>query len=165
MAVFTTPLHTFRFHVDFRTDSVTSGGASQPVSLCQGAFSDCTGLEATMEPKAIREGGLNYGAHQRAGTVTFSTVILKRGYSTSSDLWKWFQSVNNGAYSQRLAVIINVYDIDGTASLAWQLDRALPIKFKAADLNAKGAEVGIEELHLIYERLSIVTPTLGSLFA
>ena len=163
MPALSTPLHVFRFHVDFMTDSVNSSGASQPVSLCQGAFSDCTGLEATMEPKAIREGGLNYGSDQRPGVVTFSTVVLKRGYSSSSDLWTWFQSVNSGGYAQRLGVIINVYELDGTASLAWQLDRALPIKFKASDLNAKGADVGIEELHLIHEGLSVVTPTLGSL--
>jgi hypothetical protein len=29
----------------------------------------------------------------------------------------------------------------------------MPVKFKFADLNAKGTEVGIEELHLVHEGL------------
>lgn len=165
MADTQTPLHVFRFHLDFFTQSVTSGGDNSPVSLCQGSFAECSGLEATMEPKVLKEGGLNYGAHQRPGPVTFATVILKRGYSPNSDLWKWFQTTSAQGYSQRLRVVINVFELDGASNLAWQLDRAFPIKFKAADLSAKSSEIGIEELHLVHEGLSVVTPTLGSLTA
>jgi hypothetical protein len=32
----------------------------------------------------------------------------------------------------------------------------MPIKFKAADMNAKGADVAIEELHLAHEGLSLL---------
>lgn len=160
-----TPLHVFSFYVDFFNDSVDNSDDATNVELCRGAFSECTGLEATMEPKVMKEGGLNYGSHQRPGPITFSTVILKRGYASSSDLWKWFQSVSSQGYAQRLRVVINVFDLDGTAAMAWQLDRAMPIKFKAADLNAKSAEVGIEELHLVHEGLSVVDPTIGSLVA
>ena len=35
--------------------------------------------------------------------------------------------------------------------------------FHVADLNAKGAEVGIEELHLVHEGLWSVTPTVPHL--
>ncbi len=35
--------------------------------------------------------------------------------------------------------------------MAWQLAHAMPVKFKFADLNAKGTEVGIEELHFVHE--------------
>ena len=43
------------------------------------------------------------------------------------------------------------------AILTWGLDRAMPVKFKAADLNAKGAEIGIEELHLVHEGLRLIS--------
>ena len=39
----------------------------------------------------------------------------------------------------------------------WALRRAMPVKFKAADLNAKGSEIGIEELHLAHEGLVLVS--------
>lgn len=147
------PLQVFRFQVEF-TEARLSGTNQ---NLCSGAFSECTGLEATMEPKVIKEGGRNYGAVQRAGPVTFSTVILKRGMTTSRDLWRWFELVSsNAAYAYRLTAVITLLDGNNQAQLKWQLDQVLPIKFKAADFNAKGTEVGVEELHLAHEGLHLL---------
>jgi phage tail-like protein len=155
------PLHVFRFHVDFKEDQIkTDKVGTEIISLCSGAFQECTGLEATMEPKVIKEGGRNYGAVQRAGPVSFATVILKRGMTTSRHLWKWFELVNsNSAYAYRLAAFINMYNSTGEAVLAWKLEKAMPIKFKASDLNAKGTDVGVEELHLAHEGITLVGPT------
>jgi phage tail-like protein len=150
------PLHIFRFQVDFRSDTLGSGGPGGAVQVCTGAFSECTGLEATMEPKAIKEGGTNYGVAQRAGAITFATVVLKRGISTNRNLWQIFNAVSSGLFAPRLQVTITVLDMSSDPVIAWQLDRAMPIKFKFADLNAKGTEVGIEELHLVHEGLSSV---------
>lgn len=109
-----------------------------------------------MEPKVIKEGGRNYGPAQRAGVVTFATVILKRGMTTTRHLWQWFELVSNGGYAYRLAAIVTLLDPAGKPVLRWQLEKALPIKFKAADFNAKGTEVGIEELHLAHEGLRLL---------
>jgi phage tail-like protein len=150
------PLHVFSFKVDFFNDPFAKGN-HKPVSICSGAFSECTGLEATMEPKVIKEGGGNYGAAQRAGPVTFATVILKRGLTTTRDLWKWFEMVNaRHKYAYRLAAILHVYDPNGKAAVVIKLEKCMPIKFKVADLNAKGSEVGVEELHLAHEGLVLL---------
>jgi len=45
----------------------------------------------------------------------------------------------------------------GLEHARWALRRAIPVKFKAADLNAKGSEIGIEELHLAHEGLVLVS--------
>ena len=128
--------------------------------LCAGYFSEVTGFELTMEPKVIKEGGRNYGAAQRAGPVTFATVILKRGLTTTRDMWTWFDLVTSQhAFAHRLAATINVYDQAGNAVIAWKLANALPIKFKGADLNARGTEVGVEELHLAHEGLTMAAPS------
>ena len=151
------PFHVFRFFVEFSQVSIANNEPSTKVSVCNGAFAECTGLEATMEPKAIKEGGRNYGNAQRAGGTTFSTVVLKRGIG-QSDLFTIFNSVTTGMFAPRLQVTITLFKPDGSGALAWQLDRAMPVKFKFADLNAKGTEVGIEELHLVHEGLSSTTP-------
>ena len=151
-----TPLHVFRFQVDFLDDSLASGSEGQPVALCSGAFAECTGLEATMEPKVIKEGGRNDGAIQRAGPVSHATVVLKRGMTSTRHLWQWFSLVSGGAYSHRLSATLTVLDNAGNRVFAWKLRRALPVRFKAADLNARGTEVGVEELHLAHEGLSQV---------
>jgi phage tail-like protein len=150
------PLHVFNFHVTFRRDALTGPADGSEVSLCSGAFAECTGLEATMEPRAIKAGGSNYGAAQRMGRVSFATVILKRGMTTTRDLWNWFQTLGGGAYAYRLSVEIEMRDGAGRPVLTWALARALPVKFKAADLNARGTEVGIEELHLVHEGLTLL---------
>jgi len=153
------PLTLFRYQVDFKRVALGDHAEQEDVLICRGAFSDCTGLEATMEPKVIKSGGSNYGAHQRVGPVTFGTVILKRGMTTTRDLWKWFSHINEtGKYAYRLNVTIRVSapgeEIPGK-TLVVRLFRALPVKFKCADLNARATEVGVEELHLAHEGLSV----------
>jgi len=143
------PLHVFRFEVTFKH-------AGTDLPLCSGAFSECTGLEATMEPKVIKSGGANYGPAQRAGQVSFATVILKRGMTTTRDLWNWFQWVSGGGYAYRLSAEIEMRDFAGNTIVTWALDDCMPVKFKGADLNAKGTEVGIEELHLAHEGLTLL---------
>jgi phage tail-like protein len=150
------PLHIFQFQVDFKSDSIGSDGPGGPVDVCTGAFAEVTGIEASMEAKAIKEGGANYGNAQRAGPITFSTVVLKRGISNNRNLWSIFNAISTGMYAPRLQVTITLFDGSGDPVIGWQLDRAMPIKFKFAEFNAKGTEVGIEELHLVHEGLSSV---------
>src|SRR5262245_38921122 len=98
-----TPIGAFGFHVSATVQAV--GGSRE---ICRGAFSEVSGLEATMEPKAIKEGGRNYGVNQRAGPVTFATVVLKRGIATVApdrkttvrDAWCWW-SLFTGADGRR----------------------------------------------------------------
>jgi len=161
------PFPLFRFHVEFRRQQ------DNDVQLAHGAFSDCTGLEATMEPKVVKAGGANFGAYQLPGHVTFATVILKRGITTNRDLWRWFSHINElGKYAYRLDVTITVLGDTEMAAPPGEptssaepsteprrtirLFRALPIKFKTGDLNAKATEVGIEELHFAHEGLTFL---------
>lgn len=153
------PLSLFRFHVEFKRVSLAQHVEEGEMPICQGAFSDCTGLEATMEPKIIKAGGWNYGARQRPGPVTFSTVILKRGITRSRDLWNWFSHINEqGRFALRLNVTIRVAGMGEELTgdtLTIRLARALPVKFKCADLNARGTEISVEELHLAHEGLTL----------
>ncbi len=158
-----TPLHAFRFQVDFFTDSLTANASHDQFQVCSGAFAECTGLEATMEPKSIKEGGRNYGLAQRAGGTSFATVVLKRGISSNQNLFQIFNTTTTGTFAPRMQVTINVFDVDGTAVMAWQLDKAMPVKYKFSDLNARSSEIGIEELHLVHEGLWSVSPTVDSL--
>lgn len=165
---FTAPLFGFKFQVAFTREPIaargggTGEGGDEP--LCEGAFSEVTGLEAAMETKTIKEGGANYGAHQRAGQVSFATVVLKRGMTPARDLWNWWGLFSgggttdgntraNGAFAHRLTVRITLLDIDGSPRMKWRLERAMPVKFKAADFNARASDVGIEEIHLVHEGL------------
>ena len=148
------PVHVFRFQVDFQ-EQILGSDEGDHVALCSGAFAECSGFEATMEPKVIKEGGRNWGVIQRAGKTSFANLILKRGMTTTRDLWTWHEFVGTGKYAHRLSVIVTLLDMNGKSVLAWKLTNAMPIKFKAADMNAKGSDIAIEELHLAHEGMSI----------
>jgi phage tail-like protein len=151
-------LPSFNFYVSF--GGLEAIGADSGLS---GGFSEVSGLEATMEPKSIKEGGRNYGAVQRAGIVSFSTVVLKRGVVTSRHLWRWWSLFSgaddkpNGGWAatSRCDVTIVMLDPGGVPAVGWRLKNAMPVKFRAGDLNARGAEVAIEELHLVHEGFSM----------
>ena len=157
------PLPVFNFDVGFTDITLRPGGETTgpEVRLCGGAFSELTDLEATMEPKVIKEGGRNFGVVQRVGPVTFATVVLKRGVSQITDLWKWFELVAGGASAKRLNATITVYDPKREPVCRWRLLRALPTKFKTADLNASSSSVAVEELHIAHEGLTFEPATGG----
>jgi phage tail-like protein len=68
-------------------------------------------------------------------------------------LSRWFDLLASGHYAGRLTVAIELRDGQGGRLMSFRLLRALPVKFKAADLNARATEVGIEEVHLVHEGL------------
>ena len=135
-----------------------------------GAFSEISGIEASMEHKVLRVGGINYGAKMLAGPVTFGTVILKRGIARSQTLWRWW-SMFAGAdmvadahplEANRCDLMIGllVNQPSGGSgpptrqvAMGWKLQNAMPVKFRVGDLNAKGSDVAVEELHLVHEGL------------
>lgn len=155
------PIGVFNFELVFTDDSLPAGGGDDP--KIAGGFSECTGLEGTMEPKVIKVGGRNDGPAQRVGPVTWATVVLKRGVGTGNELFEWFsRSLRGKALGTRATVSIRVksHARDGAGGEArtvrtWRLLRALPVKFKTADLNARSGEIGIEELHLAHEGLEL----------
>jgi len=202
-----TPLGNFGFHVSFET-----GGLDVPAEPF-GAFSEISGLEATMDHKVIKEGGRNYGPAIRIGQVSFATVILKRGIVEVDNLWNWWSLFTGAdgnsnafpAWSNRCDVLIGMIGLKpyqpaasageyhykessntpfGKTSVqvdayntfgrtaepvkrmppnqeiraVWRLRNAMPVKFRAGDLNAKGSDVAVEELHLVHEGLAMERP-------
>lgn len=164
----------FAFYVQFEngpgSPSVWEGQGPQIL----GAFSEISGIEATMEHKVIREGGFNYGSRMRAGPVNFGTVILKRGVARSQTLWRWWakfagaDNASDGYPETRCDILIGLLTgerADRVASdtdrpprnvaMGWTLKNAMPVKFRVGDLNAKGSDVAIEELHLVHEGLHV----------
>jgi phage tail-like protein len=138
--------------------------------LCAGLFSEVSGLELSMEPKTISEGGRNWGDIQRSGPTTFAPIVLKRGVTTVNDLWSWFDVSTRGAnYGYRLRGEIEVLGNPATGQAAagpvaimkWNISNALPVKFKGPDLSSTASQVAIEEIQLVHEGLELERPVGG----
>ena len=130
--------------------------------LCRGAFSEVTGLEASMAPKTWKEGGRNWGEVQLAGPATFPPIVLKRGITELADLWNWFDATTRQAnYGLRCRGRIEVIDPDqpDRPALVWTLTNAMATKFKGPDLSSTANQVAVEELQLVHEGLELSRPS------
>jgi phage tail-like protein len=170
------PFGNFAFHVNF----IPLSKGSHPKLFKNnswGGFSEISGLEASMEHRAIKEGGRNYGTVMRAGQTTFGTVILKRGIVSAQFLWQWWayfaganganDAVPNADNRCNMVIGLTRKTLANPAErsqkipkltdrhVAWQLRNVMPVKFKIGDFNAKGTDVAIEELHVVHEGLDL----------
>jgi phage tail-like protein len=152
------PYHAFHFDIQVE---VTGPQAGLTNPLCQAAFSECDGLEMTMEPKTYREGGNNAQQVRLVGPVNYGTLTLKRGMTSNLDLWKWFTAVATTAgRGAKANATVRILDPTSTPSapkvqIKFQLTGCLPIKIKAPALNAKDGQVAIEEMQIAYTSLAI----------
>jgi phage tail-like protein len=149
------PFGTFNFAVEIKLDPVAQ-------RVCDAAFSECDGLEMTMEVKTIREGGNNTRQHRLAGPVAYGQLTLKRGMTGTFHLWDWFREVTVNPALRADAEIV-VFAVDGrTVLVSYLLTRCLPVKMKAPALSAASGGIAIEELQLAYETMTLVKPRQGA---
>lgn len=130
-------------------------------TVCNAAFSECDGLEMTMDAKTIREGG-NPGTQIRlAGNVNYGQLTLKRGMTASFDLWDWFEATVFAPALRADAEVVVLAANGSTERARFLLSRCLPLKVKAPALSARDGVVAIEELQMAYESLAIRRPPGG----
>lgn len=142
---------TFNFHVKLRLP-----GHSK--DICESEFSECSGLEMSMAPKTIREGGNNTRQVHLVGPVSYGQLSLKRGMTSSFDLWEWFNQVQQ---QRRLRASGEIHMLSPARkkTVVFTLSGCLPMKLRAPSLSAKEGQIAIEEMQIAYEHLSVSKPS------
>jgi phage tail-like protein len=146
------PFTTFNFRIE-----ITYGDAGP---VCAGEFAECDGLEMTIEPKTIREGGNNSQPIHFVGNVSYGQLTLKRGMTDDFGLWEWFEAVQRtDGHGLRATAEIAIQSADDlvenrTDLVVFTLTGCLPVKLKAPGLNAKDGLVAVEEMQVAYETLT-----------
>lgn len=148
------PFTGFNFAVEINVPGIST-------KVCNAAFSECDGLEMTMDVKTIREGGNNARQIRLTGPLSFGMLTLKRGMTKSFDLWDWMSRVALEPGLRADAEVVLLAPDGSTERARFILTRCLPTKLKAPPLNAKDGGVAIEELQLAYESLSLKRPEGG----
>lgn len=145
------PFTTFNFKVSLEVE--------QGKVLCEAEFSDCDGLEMSMEPKTIREGGNNGRQIHLAGPISYGQLSLKRGMTENFALWRWFEQVQQNRKLRASGRILMLSSDRGEQEdVRFNITGCLPVKLKAPTLNAKDGQIAIEEMQVAYETLHLTEP-------
>ena len=108
-----------------------------------------------MEPKAVREGGRNQEQIHLMGPISYGQLTLKRGMTSSRDLWNWFAAAGRTGRKSTAQGKVVIADAAGQPSITFYLKDCLPVKLRGPSLNAKDGQVAIEEMQLVYASLSL----------
>ena len=132
------------------------------------AFSEVTGVEATVDVIEFRQGNANSLSPVKIpGLVKHGNVTLKFGYTLDSAFKTWIQECVSESRGEmpRNNVQIEMIDINGgtpptatetvTGTRVWTLTNAWVTKYSAPDLDAKTSDVAIESAEIAYEELII----------
>jgi phage tail-like protein len=155
------PFTNFNFSVEINVPGIGN-------KLCNAEFSDCDGLDMTLDLKTIREGGNNTQQIRLLGAVNYGTVTLKRGMTDSFDLWDWFDAQQHGTAKQLRrdlrgdAEIVIMSTDQQSERVRFVLKKCLLAKLKAPTLNAKDGAIAIEEMQLVFESMTVKRPGGGA---
>jgi len=120
-----------------------------------GSFSECSGLEATLEVEDYKEGGNNGGVRKFPSRVSHQHLKFRRGIALNDELWNWHYDFVEG-HGRRRDGVVTLMDERQNAVKAWRFKRALPVVYRGPSMNAAQSQVAIEELEICHEGLKLM---------
>jgi phage tail-like protein len=149
------PLLNHNFVVSLLDSSSTFAFLGAPagsalLDLAVGGFSECSGLEMSMQPEEYKEGGRNGAVLKFPSRVTWSNLTLKKGVGVGTALWDWHFGFVEGKGKRRDGIIMLLNE-QRTPNNVWFFRRGLPIKYSGPALNAVQNNVAIESIEIAHE--------------
>lgn len=141
------PLTTFCFALE-----IPSLGLNQKVAF----FKSISGLKSESEVVAYQEGGLNASTRQLVGPTKWPNLVLKRGFTGSTELIKWRESFlddSPGRQLKRYNGKVVQLSSDLKAVCEWTFVAGWPCKWEGPELDASKNELAIETLEIAHEGL------------
>ena len=149
------PLPAFNFMIALLdTSSTFSAIKSGVMGLALGGFSECSGLESTLETTEYLEGGVNDRVHRFPTRFNYTNIVLTRGVGFGEDLWLWHQEYVEGKGKRRDGLIILQNEMKIPIKI-WTFSRGLPVRWTGPTFNATASEISIEALEIAHEKLEL----------
>lgn len=124
-----------------------------------GGFSECSGLEMSLQVEEFKEGGNNGRLLKFPTRVTWSNITLKKGMGAGTTLWDWHYGFTAGQGRRRDGVIVLLTDLHVPNNI-WYFRRGLPVKYTGPALNATQSSVAIESIEIAHEGI-LQLPSVG----
>lgn len=135
------PLLTFSFALDI------SGQVA-------GFFTEVSGLGSEheiVEHKMISPTGKEVVV-KIPGRLKWGDIVLKRGITTSMDMWEWRKKVESGKVDDaRVNGSVIMYNQEGVECARWDFFNGWPSKISGPSPKADSNEIGVEELTIVHE--------------
>jgi len=124
-----------------------------------GFFTECSGLGSeheVIEHKVVTEGGQEV-VMKIPGRLKWENITLKRGITSSMDIWDWRKEVEGGKVNDaRRDGSIVMFDQTLKEVARWNFERGWPIKVTGPQPKADSNEIGVEELQIAHEYIERV---------
>jgi phage tail-like protein len=131
-----------------------TGTALQALSAVDASFQDISGVEAKVETESVREGGENRFAHELPTVTKSPNLVLKRGYVTMpSFLSEWAAQTVGATLSAPIltqTVVVMLLGADSVPLVAWNFDRAWPVRWVTGPFDSQKNEILTELLEFSY---------------
>ncbi len=123
-------------------------------SVAHAGFSECSGLEMSLDVEEYREGGNNGKVLRFPTRVKWSNLRLKRGVTFADDLWTWHYDFSRGKGKRRDGIVV-LQDERHNPAKVWSFTRGLPVKWTGPTFNAAQSQVAVEEVEIAHEGLKV----------
>ena len=140
------PLVGFHFAIDLQ-------------GVIEGYFTECSGLgseQEVIEHKVVKD-GIEI-LMKIPGRLKWENISLKRGITSSMDIWDWRKLVEDGDVdgARRNGSII-MFDQHLKPVARWDFEGAWPVKVTGPQPKADSNEIGVEELTVAHEYIKRVS--------
>jgi phage tail-like protein len=120
--------------------------------ITQASFSECSGFSSHVEVIEYREGGDPNSVRKLPGKVSYQDITLKRGLTSSSELYDWHASALNPPIQRKNGSVV-ILDDTLAEQVRWNFTGAWISKWDGPALSGKGNDVAIETLTISCETL------------
>lgn len=120
----------------------------------KGFFTECSGLGSTTEVTEHLVVGKNgqQVVKKVPGRLKWDDIVLKRGVTSSMDIWDWRKMVEEGKVLEaRKNGSIVMLDQTGTEVARWNFERGWPSKVSGPQPKSDGNDISVEELTIVHE--------------
>jgi phage tail-like protein len=114
-------------------------------------FKSVSGLKYETEIVPVKEGGANDTTFQLYGATKWSNIVLKQGFTGSSDLLTWREQWLGGKMVRIDTGKIIQLNTKLEEVSTWTFYRGWPAKWEIAEFDATKSELAIETLEIAHE--------------
>lgn len=140
--------------------AVTSIAVSPLVMNPLAGFSECTGLEMTLDTEDYEEGGNNGTVLKFPKRHKWGDITLRKGVTRNQELFDWYYAFTQGV-TKRKDGLIMLMNERGEPHTVWKFRRGLPVKYVAPQLNAQESRVAVETISIAHEGIVLMGGAAG----